>query len=225
MPTSIEPPKASRQKHFCPGQRSWKQNRQNKNVGREILCQARHEGRRAEVKALLETDSVILRGEIKAVFPFKSLTKVEAIDGELHLNESVLELGPQAAKWADKILRPPTLLDKLGIKRGMRIAVLGFGDRSFLEDHPFDSCLKDEAAYDAILFHASSLNDLHGLQKIKHAIGKKTMLWIVYPKGRKEITERQVFVNGKGIGLVDVKTCRFSDLLTGLKFVRRKSDG
>ena len=48
------------------------------------------------------------------------------------------------------------------------------------------------------------------------------MLWIVYPKGRKEITEAQVFAHGKGIGLVDVKVCKFSDELTALKFVRRK---
>ena len=192
-------------------------------MGREILCQARHEGQTAEVKALLETDAVILRGAIKTTLPFSTLTKVEAHEGELHLNDTVLELGPEAPKWAQKILHPPTLLDKLGIKTGMRVAVLGFGDKAFIAEHPFDTCLKEESEYDAVFFHAATLNDLRGLQKVKHAIGKKSMLWIVYPKGRTDITEGQVFAHGKGIGLVDVKVCRFSDTLTALKFVRPKA--
>ncbi|HTQ11544.1 MAG TPA: hypothetical protein VMI31_15890, partial [Fimbriimonadaceae bacterium] len=98
-----------------------------------------------------------------------------------------------------------------------------FGDRSFLGDLPHDDCLREEGAYGAILFFARLVSDLHGLHKIKHAVGPKTMLWIVYPKGRKEITEGQVFVHGKGVGLVDVKVCKFSDELTALKFVRRKA--
>jgi hypothetical protein len=191
-------------------------------MGREVVCLVRHEGQSAEVKALLETDAVILRGDIKATLPFSSFARVEARDGELFLNDTVLHLGEQAPKWADKILHPPTLLDKLGIKAGMKTVLLGFGDRSFMQHHPYETCLKEGVEFDAILFHASTLNDLRNLHKIKHAVGKKTMLWIVYPKGRKDITEMQVFVHGKGIGLVDVKVCKFSDTHTGLKFVRPK---
>lgn len=189
-------------------------------MGKEIRCRVSHQGQTAEVKALLETEAVILRGEIKATIFFAALRRVEAVEGILYLDDTTLDLGPQAAKWADKILHPPTLLDKLGIKPGMRTALLGFGDRSFMLDHPFDTCLKDEAEYDAILFHAPSLNELAGLHKIKHGIGKKTMLWIVYPKGRQDIKEGHVFAHGKGIGLVDVKVCKFSETETGLKFVR-----
>lgn len=192
-------------------------------MGREIQCRVSHRGQTAEVKALLETEAVILRGEIKATIPFAGLLRVEAVGGVLHLDDTTLDLGPQAAKWADKILHPPTLLDKLGIKPGMRTALLGFGNRSFMLDHPFDACLKEDAEYDAILFHAPSLNELSGLHKIKHAVGKKTMLWIVYPKGRQDIKESHVFAHGKAIGLVDVKVCKFSEAETGLKFVRPKA--
>lgn len=191
-------------------------------MGREVVCQVRHEGRTAEVKALLETEAVILRGEIKAILPFASMKCVEAADGVLHLDDTALEIGTQAEKWADKILNPPTLLDKLGIKPTTSVAALGFADRSFLNGHACDTCLKEGAEYDAVLFHAPTLNELRGIHKIKGAIGKRTMLWIVYPKGRKDITEKQVFVHGKGIGLVDVKVCKFSDTLTALKFVRPK---
>jgi hypothetical protein len=191
-------------------------------VGKEIECVVHHEGRTASVKALLETDSIILRGDIRATLPFATLTRIEAQEGQLWLNETVLELGVQADKWAQKILHPPTLLDKLGIKAGMKVSLLNFGDRSFMGEIDYDTCLKSEVEYDAVLIHTPTLNELSGLHKIKHAIGKKTILWIVYPKGRKDITERQVFVHGKAIGLVDVKVCRFSDADTALKFVHRK---
>ena len=49
------------------------------------------------------------------------------------------------------------------------------------------------------------------------------MLWIVYPKGRKEITERQVLDAGRAAGLVDVKVVSFSASHTALKFVRPKA--
>jgi hypothetical protein len=190
-------------------------------MGREIQCDVRHEGRSANVKALLETEAVILRGEIKATIPFARLSRVEAVDGKLYLDETVLDLGPQAAQWADKILNPPTLLDKLGIKAGMRVALLGFEDSSFMQGFPYETALSGEC--DAVLFQANAVEDLDCLPKIGESIGKGSMLWIVYPKGRKEITEAQVFAHGKGIGLVDVKVCKFSETLTGLKFLHRRT--
>ncbi len=187
-----------------------------------MQCLASHGGRHAQVTALLETEAVILRGEIKATLPFASLRRVEAIEGRLHLDDTVLELGPQAEKWADKILRPPTLLDKLGIKPEMRVALLGFSDHSFMQSNMFDTWLVETVAYDAILVQTATPDDLHELHRIQAAVGPKAMLWIVYPKGRKDITEAQVFAQGKSLGLVDVKVCKFSETHTGLKFVHRK---
>ncbi len=192
-------------------------------MGREVVCVARHQGNTASVKALLETDAVILRGDLKATIPYKDLTVVRADQGVLYLDETTVELGADAEKWAHKILNPPSLLDKLGLKPGMKLAVLGFGDRSFLGGLEHDTCLKEGEEYGAIVVHTPSPPELSELEKIKHRIGKKTMLWIVYPKGRKDITEGQVFALGKGLGLVDVKTCRFDEKLTGLKFVCPKA--
>ncbi|HVT11143.1 MAG TPA: hypothetical protein VHE55_02665 [Fimbriimonadaceae bacterium] len=191
-------------------------------MGREVQCVVRHGGGSAEVKALLETEAVILRGEIKATIPFAGLSRVEAVDGVLHLDDTSLDLGPQAAKWADKILHPPTLLDKLGIKPGMRVALFGFDDASFLAGHPFESSATGKEC-DAILYRAPTLAELSALGQIAHAVCEKTVLWIVYPKGRQDIKESDVFAHGKAVGLVDVKVCKFSETETALKFVRRKS--
>jgi hypothetical protein len=44
-------------------------------------------------------------------------------------------------------------------------------------------------------------------------------LWIVYPKGRKDITEIDVLSTGRKAGLKDIKVVGFSTTHTALKFV------
>ncbi len=44
-------------------------------------------------------------------------------------------------------------------------------------------------------------------------------LWIVYPKGQKQITELDVLAAGRRAGLKDVKVVGFSPAHTALKFV------
>ena len=52
-------------------------------------------------------------------------------------------------------------------------------------------------------------------KQLKGAAG----LWIVYPKGNKEITEVRVIDAGRKLGLKDVKVVGFSLTHTALKFV------
>lgn len=95
-------------------------------MGQEVRCLARIGERVVEVKALLESDTLILRGELRARLPFAGLDGVEAAVGRLTLRQDgepiILELGPSAERWAPKIRNPPTLLDKLGVKAGQRVA-------------------------------------------------------------------------------------------------------
>jgi hypothetical protein len=44
-------------------------------------------------------------------------------------------------------------------------------------------------------------------------------LWVIRPKGRKEISEQSVMAAGKAAGLVDVKVVSFSPTHTAEKFV------
>jgi hypothetical protein len=52
-------------------------------------------------------------------------------------------------------------------------------------------------------------------KKVEGAAG----LWIVYRKGKKEITENDVLSAGRKAGLKDVKVVGFSSTHTALKFV------
>ncbi len=95
-------------------------------MGAEASCTLRYGGETAEVKALLETDELITRGEIRLRIPLAGLT-AEAVDGRLELawddQTATLELGPPAERWAERIRNPKTLLDKLGVKPGQRVTL------------------------------------------------------------------------------------------------------
>src|ERR1700759_224225 len=101
-------------------------------MGNEARCAIRFDGESHEGNALLETEEVILRIGRRVVVPFRALTRIEAHDGEFHLawagHEAVIALGASAEKWAEKIRNPKSRLDKIGVKAGQRISVIGVDD-------------------------------------------------------------------------------------------------
>jgi hypothetical protein len=200
-------------------------------MGRELPCKARSGGKTASGKALLETSEVIFRGELRLKIPFASLKSVAARDGELHLKwgdeSAVFELGEQAEKWAHKILHPKSTAEKLGIKPGLVISAIAMGNSDFVNDlraqaksFSASSALKNS---DLMFLGANETAELTRAKKLAPSLASAGALWIVYPKGRQEITEQQVLSAGKAAGLVDVKVVGFSATHTALKFVRPKA--
>ena len=87
--------------------------------------------------AHLETDELRFRGETKLRIPLSSVRDVTVRNGSLHVTHAdgvaVLALGDAAsAKWAERIRSPRSLADKLGVKPGMTVAVLGVSDEGIL---------------------------------------------------------------------------------------------
>lgn len=114
------------------------------------------------------------------------------------------------------------LIDKLGVKPGHRIAVLGVESAEFLTELatrvPEYAAGKRAAAADLIFFSAEAVADLGQLRSLAHAIQKNGAIWVVYPKGQKHIREVQVINAGKSAGLTDNKVCSFSATHTALRF-------
>jgi len=199
-------------------------------MGRELQCTVRSGGTKSDGKALLETNEIIFRGEPRLKIPFASLKSVVAKDGELHLkwpdNSAVFELGEQAGKWAHAILHPKSVTEKLGVKPGLRVSLLRLPSPELLKDarksaaaFAEDKPLKDS---DVIFYGAGATSELPGIKKVIPSLASTGALWIVYPKGRKEITELQVLAAGREAGLVDIKVVSYSPTHTALKFVRPK---
>ena len=113
------------------------------------------------------------------------------------------------------------LVDKLGIKAGQRISVMGVESAEFLvelatrvPDYSGGKLVKDA---DLILFSAEARKDLDRLEFLAKAIQSKGAIWVVYPKGQKYIREIDVITAAKSAGLVDNKVCSFSTTHTALR--------
>jgi hypothetical protein len=197
-------------------------------MGAESNCTVHFDGQRSQGKALLETDHLIFRGTFRLTIPRKAITKLDADGGMLRVTfpdgTAVFELGPTAAKWAEKIRNPPSLLDKLGVKPGMQVAVVGVDDATFLEQ------LKDRITNitrrtpkkntDIILFGADTVADLARLAKLRDYLTPAGALWVIHTKGKgAAFRDVDVFAAARKAGLVDVKVASFSATHTAEKLV------
>src|SRR5438045_9552130 len=104
-------------------------------MGQETTCTLEHEGRSSEGRAFFETDEIIFRGTFRLAIKLNQIEEVFAGDGVLTVswagNTARFDLGRAAANWADKIAKPSTAIDKLGVKAGQKVARLGVDHRRF----------------------------------------------------------------------------------------------
>jgi hypothetical protein len=196
-------------------------------MGNEARCRVRFGEQQSNGKALLETSEILFRGDFRLKIPFSSIKSAQSVNGELRLQTpkglAVFALGDAAAKWCDKILHPKSRVEKLGVKPGARVSLLGSCDEGFLRElREMDSVVLDgKAAVDAewIFFAADLQKHLAQVSKIAKSLKGAAAVWIVYPKGRKDITENDVLDAGRKARLKDVKVVGFSATHTALKFV------
>jgi hypothetical protein len=115
------------------------------------------------------------------------------------------------------------LLDKLGVKPGTRVALVG------LDDAPFRALLRTRVAdvaidrprknTDLILFAIDGPGPLRRLTALEKSIQPAGAIWVLWPKGQKHITEDMIRGAAIAQGLVDIKVIAFSHVLSGLKLV------
>jgi hypothetical protein len=199
-------------------------------VGNEANCVVKFGKQKARGTALLETSELIFRSEDGAMrlkFSFAEIKSAAASDGKLELEvpegTAIFELGANAAKWCDKILHPKTRVEKLGVKPDAAVVVVGKFENEFLAELRSRtknvSVAKIAPDADWIFFDAESTGDLSQVPKLAKSLNGAAALWIVYPKGQKQITENDVITAGRKSGLKDVKVVGFSPTHTALKFV------
>lgn len=196
-------------------------------MGNEVMCTVRFGNQKSTGKALLETSEVLFRGDFRLKIFFGEIRSVKAVNGELLIDfpegKAAFVLGQQAEKWAHKILHPKTPFEKVGVKVGQIISVVGLPDTRFLKQ------LKERAGQlavekplknsDVLFLGAEKAVALQKVTKLIAFLKKDGALWVVYPKGQKIITEGDVLAAGRTAGLKDIKVVGFSETHTALKFV------
>jgi hypothetical protein len=196
-------------------------------MGLEATCRVRAGAVTHEAKVLLETDELIVRGTARQRIPLSAVSSVAAADGELRVDHEsgtlVLELGDAAAKWAERIRSPRTLLDKLGVRDGQTISVSGLNDDEFLEQLMGSgarvSTGRLERSSDIIFLGATTARDLAKLGTAAKAIKRDGAIWVVHPKGKGALRDTEIFAAAKAVGLTATKVARFSATHTAEKLV------
>jgi len=115
-----------------------------------------------------------------------------------------------------------SLIEKLGVKPGARISVLGVNDAGFLrdlEDAGADVSRRRRASSDLVFLAVEHVDDLARLAGLEPYLVRNGAVWAVFPKARKDLREVDVIGAGVGAGLVDNKVVRFSETHTALRFV------
>jgi hypothetical protein len=194
-------------------------------MGEEARCIVRFRDARSEGKALLETDELIFRGDFRIAVPLKSITALDASDGELRVEfadgEATFELGPKAERWAERIRNPRSLLDKLGVKPQSSVAVVDLEDgefRTLLEERVGGYATAPQPESDLIFLGAESTGDLGRIEPLVQYLRPNGHIWVVAPKGRQDIREADVLEAGRAAGLKDTKVASFSGTHTAHRF-------
>ena len=195
-------------------------------MGQELACSVLSNGKSHRGKALLESNEILFRGDLRLKIPLASIKKVEAEEGKLNVRTKdalyVFDLGAKAEKWREKIVNPKSLVDKLGVKAGDAVSLVGAFPAGFLAELKKKGAVVSRGKTEVpawILLAAESLGDLAGVKAAAGALKGSAGLWIVYPKGQKAITEHDVRGAGLRAGLTDVKVTSFNETHTALKFV------
>ena len=199
-------------------------------MGLEARCVAKYKRQSSEGLARLETADLQFRGDFRLRIRFAEIQSVKAARGVLRVETrdaiATFDLGPAAETWALKIRYPKPVIDKLGVKPGQVVSVLGIEDAGFLRDAGARAELvtgRARAGSHLIFFTAKKVGDLARLAKLKASIRPDGAIWVVWKKGVPTLKEDHVRAAALPIGLVDVKVVAFSDTHSALKLMIRKS--
>lgn len=162
-------------------------------MGQERACLARFRGRSSSGRARLEDKLLDFKGTFHLKIPREAITSVSAERGTLKVRfaegTAEFDLEAHVEKWAQQLLRPRSLLDKLGVKPDSKVLVLGLDDSSFLDqlrdrtNHV--STGRAQKGLDLIFVSMRSRQDLRRLDTLRRYVHPRGAIWVIWPKGQK----------------------------------------
>jgi hypothetical protein len=126
----------------------------------------------------------------------------------------------------DKDYGHRTLLEKLGVKAGHRVVMLGVTDASIMREIARaapDTGTRVRADADVIVYQADSVPALVRLQKLQPKIKRDGMIWLITPKGKGGVAYADMLDAAKAADLVDVKISAWNATHTATKLVVPKA--
>lgn len=202
-------------------------------MGREARVFAEIDEWTGEGKLLLELDQLIFRGARKITIPLPTIRSVSVDNGWLvvvhEVGDARFDLGPEyAEKWRHAIENPKTLIDKLDVKAGLRVLIEGAADAAFIESvraRTDQVIVAGDVGSDAvtdldlIFYHVDDPALLGRIAELRPAVKSTGALWVLHPKGRSDLSHDAILAVAKPLGLIDVKSAKFSDTHAALKLM------
>jgi hypothetical protein len=185
-------------------------------------------GQKVNCKADFASDHVTFSGGRRGEVPYAKVEVVGTARGVLRLrvDGAMMEfpLGDKVERVAAKVRKPPTLMDKLGVKPGLSVANAGVEAKDFAAElaKAAPDAHRGEPArpVDLLFLAVRGRDELGRIADAVRLVKPDGGLWVVYPKGRRDIREADVLAAGRAAGLKDVKVARVNADLTALRFVR-----
>jgi hypothetical protein len=198
-------------------------------MGAESSCTLERDRRSVSGRALLESDHLLFRSDaVRLKVPFSEMTVTDVRDDALHINTQgdtlALRLPPGiAVKWLGKIRNPRSLLDKLGVKEGMKVVVLSVRDPEFLaqlESRVGSYSTRSARNTDIVFLGVETLAGLERLSALRESLVAIGAIWVVHRKGKEApLRDVDVFAAARRVGLVDNKVAGFSATHTAERLV------
>ena len=196
-------------------------------MGAEATGTLRVDGEAYECTALLESDEIRFRGDLRLKIPLAEVREATASDGTLRIEHAggtaLFTLGPAAAKWADRIRSPRSVAEKLGVKPGMAVAVIGIDDEVLLRELSENGAMlvkgRMPRQVEMVLVRITSAAGLARLPRLAEAIAPDGVIWVVHPRGVPAVADTVIFAAARKVGLVSTKVARISDTDTAEKLV------
>lgn len=198
-------------------------------MGLEQKCRAAWPGGSGDVKALLETHELILRGDVKRTFPIARLEKIRVEDEDLRFRvadeDIALTLGAdKAGRWAKKLITPPpSLAQKLGTGPAAKALVIGeIDDPALVEALGENTTTSPQEAALCV----AVVRDEAALQqaiRAQQSCAFETLIWIANVKGpRSPFSDNAVRSFMRDAGYIDNKVSAVSDVLSATRYARRR---
>lgn len=117
-------------------------------------------------------------------------------------------------------------MQKIGVKPGMRAAVMGLADPSLSAELAAAEAIPatELANLDLLFYAADDAAALARIEALVPLLSEQGALWIVSNKGKlATVKDVEVMEAAKAHGLIDNKVVAFSATQTSLRFTRRKA--
>lgn len=196
-------------------------------MGREAKTEYDDGRERVAVRAHLDSARLDITGGKKLSVSLASVTSATVDGGWLKLaagkTKFALALGAKEAEaWRKKILNPPSLADKLGLKPGKSVMLIGALPAEVLaaaKSAPTAAKLPKTIAADIAALMLSPGREEQLVVAAAKALASASALWLVYEKGR-AVNGDDVIALARKAGLKDTKVARISDTHAALRFIR-----